>query len=573
MKFFNSILLACLFAISMANAQPVSEYTFSNGVKGIAFDSIELVRYFSQPDGGIRVFLFMKRTGAVQAKTGSLMSGGKEEVQLEALGVVDFSKDMKVVKEEVTFVKPKGAVTKEYNILAENDPARAATIATQEDCTDKWGLLDKYPELKTEEEVKAVVRPKMYYANSINYSMLGLKPKGFDKTIYTMKTEESEAEKGFLSKVLGTTVNYDKKNQSIDMDPYRNSDKKNYWIQASDPVCDPGTGMVYAHHGHVLLGEMGNRSQEFEQEFVVFDKEGKETARTEIKFEKPHALNLHQVLITETPADNLYKVDGIVNVYKQNYGFGYKKLNPEPDKQTYKLYHWNQTGELVNQIDFEVPVENVNVVRAFHSGDKVSVLATSYKPESLYSFCFEAGKLTCTDALDASHPIAKGLGFSPADLSRFDWKYNYSYDQKDGSKYVIYELSQEVTLTAQPGATPQKVISPKGYVMLRVDREGKLTHSQHIKRSENADAGYKTSFSSYPADNGNYLTIVKDPLVGGATAINVFQVSGATLEVKKIAEMNGAQELDVKQLPKASNMLFFSRNSTDQLYKLMLVSL
>ena len=573
MKFISSIFLAGLFAISMANAQPVSEYTFSKGVKSITFDTIELVRYFSQPDGGIRVFLFMKRTGAIQAKAGSLMSGGKEEVQLEALGVVDFSKDLKVTKEEVTFIKPKGVVSKEYNILAENDPVRAATIATQEDCADKWDLLDKYPELKTEEEMKEVARPRMYYDNSITYSMLGLKPKGFDKTTYTLKTEGSETEKGFLSKVLSTGVNYDKKSMSIDMEPYRNSDKKNYWIQASDPVCDPKTGVVYAHHSRTIFGEMGNRSNEFEQEFVVFDKEGKETARTEIKFEKPHALDLHQVLLTETPEDNLYKVDGIVNVYKQNYGFGYKKLNPEPDKQTYKLYHWNHTGELVSQLDFDVPVENVNVVRAFHAGDKVSLLATSYKPVSFYTFCFEEGKLTCSEALDETHPIAKGLGFAPGELSRFDWKYNYSYNQKDGSKYIIYELSQEESVSTQPGATPQKTIAAKGFALLRVDPNGKLTHTQHVMRPQNADAGYKSSFTSFPDNNGNYLTIVKDPILGGATSINVYQVSGATLEMKKVAELSGAQELAVKQLPKASNMLFFSRNAADQFYKLMLVSL
>ena len=573
MKFISSFLFAFLAITSMSFAQSsTAEYAFANGVKGITFDSMELVRYFAQPDGGIRVFLFMKRTGAVQKKNGSLMSGGKDQIWLEALGVVDFSKDMKVVKEEVTFVKPREAASKEFNILAENDPARAATIATQDDCTDKWGLLDKYPELKTEEEVKEVARPKMYYDNSISYSMLGLKPKAFDKVTYTLKTEASQEKNDFLTKALSTPGNYDKASVSVNMDPYKNSDKKDYWIQMSDPVSNPKTGAVIAHHGHVLVGEMGNRSNEFEQELVVFDKEGKETARTEIKLDKPHNLNLHQVLTTETPEDNLYNIDGIVHVYRQNYGFGYKKTNPEPDKKTYKFYHWNAAGKLVTETNFEVAEEYVKVVRAFHAGDKVSLLATATKSDAFYTFCFDGGKLTCSETLDASHPLAKGLGFTPSDLRKFDWKYNYSYNQKDGSKYVIYELTHEVSVTSQPGTTPQKTLTPKGYVLFRVDQNGKLTHTQHLMRPENADAGYKSRFTSFPTENGNYLTIVKDPLVGGSSSINVYRISGATLEMTKLAELSNAQELDTKQLPKANNILFFSRNAKDQLYNLMLVN-
>ena len=571
MKLISSIFFALLFVVSTSFAQTASKHSFKDGVKGIAFDSIELVHYASQPDGNIKVYLYLKRTGAIQKVTGSLMSGGKDLIELEAFGIITFSKDMKVLDEKLNYIKPEGIVGKQFNILATNDPLRAETIATHEDCISKWDIIDKYPELTKEEEVKEVARPELYYGNTISYSMLGLKPKSFDIVTHKLKTEESEAQKDFLSRTLSTPGNYDKSAKSTPIEPYRNSDKKNYWLKASEPVCDPISGTVYAHNGHMMRGQMGNRSTEFIQEFVVFDKEGTETARTEIKFEEPHALNLREVLITETPENSLYEVDGVVHVYNQNYGFGYKKLNPNPNKKAYKYYQWDNAGELVAQVDFEVPVERVNIVRAFHAEDKVNLLATAYEPSAFYSFCFEKGEMTCSETLDEAHPLAKGLGFTPSELGKYKWKYQQCYTQAEGPKCYLYEINQEVSTTAQPGTRPTVTVTPKGFVMLRVDNKGKLTHTQHIMRPENADSGYKSTFSCYPTDGGDYVTVIKDPLVGGTSAVNIYKISPSDLQKSKIVELSGAEELQFKQLLKDNSIIFLSKDAVDKIYQLMLV--
>lgn len=558
-----------MFCLMATHAQ-VSEHVFTNGVKGITFDSIKLLRYTDTPDG-MRVYLTMKRTGAVQTKTGPVLSGGMDKIWLSALGVVDFSKDFKVVNEEVTFLRPDKVTAKEYNLLdgVGKRITDAKVIATQDDCVkSNWDLLDKYPELKKEEEEPEVVRPKMYYDNTLNYSMLGGKPKSFSMEKYTLKDEEKENEKSLLEQMFSSDRKYDKESKSVDMESYRGSDKKNYWINMSSPACDPKNGNVYTHHGHILWGEMGNKSNEFEQETVVFDKDGKELNRTDIKFDLPHALDLRQLLFTETPEDNLYKVDGFAHVYKQNYGLGYKKLNPEPDKSARKFYQWDASGKLLASLDFAAPHENANVARAFHNGNNISLLATtSYKPAAFYTLHFADGKLAASETLDSNSPLVKGIGFTPAEIGSLTWEYTYSYNQPDGSKFIIYQLKKEIS----QGQT--KLVQAQGFVLFRVDKDGKLTHAQHIKRSPKGDPNYKINFKGYQSTSGKYVAVVRDPLVDGTRAVDVYEIDGSTLEMKKLLSLDGAADLSTKHLPKANSVVFFSNDPKAKAYKMSMVKL
>ncbi len=563
-RIVTTLFLAVLFVMT-SQAQNVSEHTFANGIKGITFDSIKLHRYM-QKDDGVRVFFVMKRTGTVQKVMGSVMSGGMDKVWLSALGVVDFLSDMKVVNEEVTFLKPDKAVFKKFNILDGNHKriTDAKVIATQDDCVNSnYDLYDKYPELKQKEEVVEVARPEMYYSNYINYAMMRGNPKEFVIEKNTLKEKDQQSEKGLWDALVSSNSKYEKEDKEIDMEGYRGFDKRDYWMRMSDPVCDPKTGVVNVHHGHINYKALGNRSNEIEQEVVTFDKDGKELNRTEMKFKVPHKLDLRQVLFTETPNNNLIHTDGIIHVYMQNYGMGYKKANPNPDKSARKYYQWDANGNVVADLEFKAPHEKASVVRAFHNGNNISLLAvTGYKEAAFYTTHFSEGKLTGSETFKESSPLAKGIGFSPSEIGGVNWDYHYSYNQKDGSKLVIYQLKKEV----MEGQT--KSIHSKGFVLFKIGQDGKITHAQHIKRSDKGNQRYKIKFKAYPSENGKYVAVVRDPLVGGTTAVDAYEIDGATLELKKILNLDNAADLSTKHLPKTNSMVFFSKDLEGNVYKM-----
>ncbi|MEY3051384.1 MAG: hypothetical protein RLY31_1169 [Bacteroidota bacterium] len=551
---------------TVLNGQQVGAYDFRNGVKGIVFDSVKVIRY-APTDNGFRVFLQLRRTGTVQTKAGPVYSGGKDKIWLTALGVIDFSKDLRVSGEELTFLRPDKVIAKEYNLLdgEGRNVADHKVLATQDDCVkSQWDLLDKYPVLKTEEKGAGGKVAPRYYNNTIEYTMLGLKPKAVSLETHTLKEEQPDSEKS-LGELLfgGNGRKYDKSDRSIDLEPYRGGDKKNYWFSLSDPACDPVGGNIYAHHGHMIFGEMGNKSAEYEQEVLVLDKDGKELNRTEIKFDLPYATDLHQVLVKESPEDNLYRVDGLVHIYKQSYGIGYKKLNPEPNKTLRKFYQWDADGKLLHQTDFEAPADNANIVRAFHNGSTVSLLGVStYKPVQFHHLYFADGRLAATESLDATSALGKGIGFSPSEVASFKWNYHYAYDRTDGSKVFLYEPKKEV-MTGQT-----KSVQTQGVLFFRTGADGKLTHAQHIKRSATADHGYKIYHKSYPTSDGNYVVVFRDPQQGGTQTVDVYGMSGSDLSLNPLVHLDNAAELATGQVGETGIMAFFHRDTKENNYRL-----
>ncbi len=541
------------------------DYTFTNGIKGISFDSIKLHRFVPKGDG-VRVFLVMRRTGSVQSKTGSIMSGGMDKIWLSALGVVDFSNDMKVLNEEVIFLKPDKILSKQYNLL-DGEGKRITdmkTIATQDDCVkSNWDLIERYPELKEKEEIPEVVYPKTYYANSVNYTMLGGKLKAFESEKKTLKVEDPNEKKGFWDDDSAGRAEYEKVGKKKDMESYRNPTNKDYWSRMSDPVCDPISGNVYTHHAHIAYKTLGNRSNELEQEVVTFDKDGKELNRTEMKFKVPHALDLRQVLFVETPEEKLRSTDCIVHVYKQNYGFGYKKTNPNPDPSARIFYQWDADGNVISETEFKAPNEKAKVLRAFHNGKNVSLLAaTGYKAAAFYTINFTDGKMTGTETCKDDCNLSKGIGFTPTEISGCDWEYTNANDQADGSKMVIYQLKKEVVVEQA------KSIHSLGFVFFNIGKDGKIVATQHIKRSAKGNQQYKINFKIHPSDNGKYIVIVKDPLVGGGKAVDAYEIDGKTLEMKKVMTIDNAEDLSTKYLKKENCMVFFSKNNADNSFKI-----
>ena len=91
---FTLIIMVSL--IFTSQAQDIQSYAFKEGIGGVKFTKTELM--LAVPKGeGLRVYLELSRTGAVQVG-GSLKSGGTEPVEVFAMGILDFTADLKLGK-------------------------------------------------------------------------------------------------------------------------------------------------------------------------------------------------------------------------------------------------------------------------------------------------------------------------------------------------------------------------------------------------------------------------------------------------------------------------------------------
>ncbi|HMQ48612.1 MAG TPA: hypothetical protein PKA00_14175 [Saprospiraceae bacterium] len=530
-------------------AQSVAEYTLEKGIKGLVFDSMEVMKYELKPDG-IRLYLELKRQGAVQEKIGPVYSGGKDAIWVNALGVLDFTPDLKLVQEELVFIKPDRVVAKQYNLLAK--PGKVADpdniMATQDNCLDVFAVLEKYPAL-TEEAENTASFPASYYANTVDYSLLGGKPKSL--TLSKMTLKATDAKKSLFQEIVGTS-RYGEENKKIELEPYRGSTNKDYWIRESDPVCDPKSGVFLAHHGHIIWGQMGNKSNLFEQEMVAYNEDGTEINRTEIKFDLPHELAMRQVFVKESPSDNLYQIDGVVHIYGQAYGLGYKKLNPTPDKMAYKLYYWNGDGGLLYRLDFARPTEDFKFLRAFQSGSNLSVLGSSRSDNAFYSLQFSDGKLVSSEKLDAD--INKGISFTPAEIAGLDWHHIYAYDRPEGERLTIHELKNTVT---QTGTTNTMEVS-KGFLLVKTDKNGAIQAARGIKSSPQDNPAYKPYFKVYESGNGGYSILWKAWQMDGSAKTTIFTLDAQDLELKEIAQLSNAQQVSIETLSDKKTLMVFS---------------
>ncbi len=564
MKSLISTFLFVFFCVQLLLAQEVQEFSFSREIKGVEFESASIMKYVLQPDK-VTIYLELGRTGAVQSKMGPVWSGGADPTEIKALGILELSKSLELQQEELVFIKPDGIIAKQYKLLKE--PGKVISgdknvMATQDDCMSIGDIVGKYPELVEEEEGAAVPLPREYYDNSIDYGGLAMKVKGFNSRMYRLKPEG--AKRSLFAQL--TNEQYDEIKSTYDWDPYRGGDKKNYWMQRSASVCDPQTGMVYAHNGLMRVGEDRGRSMEMIQEVVAYDKSGKEVNRTEISFDVPHDVELRQLFYTDTP-DNLYTIDGIVHVYRQNYGFGYKKLNPDPDPLFRRLYFWDAQGKEVANADFAVPAEDTRLIQAFANGNKLSLLAGDSKGGAWHTYHFAGGRLSGPENAGA---LAGGIAFTPVELASFSWEPVKKITRPDGAQTMIYHLKKEVK-EADKTYTPSQ-----GYLIFNVGPEGKIARVQHLQRSDNALPISKTGIRVYPGE-GYFTLITSDPIQGdkgNMLEVNILKVNANTLEKTPVHSMVAAGEsLSVERLSGPNDIIIFTTSPDGETYKLARLSL
>ena len=564
MKSLIGTLFFLMNYLSFVLAQPVQEFSFSREIKGVEFEKASIMKYVLQPDQA-RIFLELSRIGAVQTKMGPLWSGGADPMEVKALGIIDLSKDLELISEELIFLEPDGVLSKQQKLLKQ--PGKVVgnknVMGTQDDCMSISAIVDKYPELVREEETGGKVLPKEYYDNSIDYGGLAMKVKGFNSRLYRLKPEGGK--KSLFAQL--TDARYDDIKSTYDWEPYRGGDKQNYWMQLSSSLCDPQTGMVYAHNGLVKRGEDRGRSMEKYQEFVTYDKSGKEISRTEITFDVPHEVALRQTFFTDNPDNGLYSIDGLVHVYRQQYGFGYKKLNPDPDPEYRKLYYWDAQGKALANIDFKVPAEEVRILRGFRNGNALSLLAGNKKEGGWLTYHIAGGQLNGPEKADA---LGKDIGFTPAELASFSWEQAREMANADGSRTIICHLKKEVK-------EADKVYNySQGYVLFNIGADGKIAAAQHLRRSEKARANTQTQLNVYPAE-GYFTLLMSDPVAGSngnMLEVSVLKVNPASLATTPVHSMQGAGEgLSVERVPNSKNLIIFSTDPDGEKYMLTQLSL
>ena len=475
--------LAFFFSMAMLYlpAQDTKTYQFEKGIGGLEFTKIEIIG--AVPNGeGTRVFLELSRIGAIQKKAGPVWSGGNDPITVKALGIIDLAANQGVEQEIVRWLKPDGVYAKQYNILEAPGSILGDPIATQDDCVELLDLVKEYPELRQlYGDVSKEIEPYSYYKNFVNYKALAGKPKSLVLNLYNVDSE-------------GRRSNEDKE---IDIEGYRGSTKKDYWARIEETKCDKVSGNFWAYHGRLIQGEYRNRANMFLQELVVFDKEGEVLNRTDMEFEKPQVLKGSQYFYYLE--DDFTRISGKAHVYGEAFGFGYKKLNPDPNETLKQYYEWDADGKLVQQVAFDAPNAGFDPLYMVKGEEKSTIFADS--EGDLYFMYFANGELAGSEKLDANHPVAASIKDWKSSLKSGDLGLIQSRPIGD-NQIQIYALTKMVS----PGAGQPSVRQYVGDVFFLTDKAGNLLNVNALMGAV-GEEGNRYSF--FPAGE-NLVMVVKN---------------------------------------------------------------
>ena len=98
-------------------AQTVQEFSFSREIKGVEFENASIMKYVLEPDKSI-IYLELSRVGAVNPKW-NIWSGGGDPVEIKALGILELSKDLKLLNERARLREAGRHYFKQYKLLKE----------------------------------------------------------------------------------------------------------------------------------------------------------------------------------------------------------------------------------------------------------------------------------------------------------------------------------------------------------------------------------------------------------------------------------------------------------------------
>lgn len=546
MKLLSNLWLFVLgICITSVNAQTQHQINVPLGKETqiLGLQESSILHVYKQQDQ-VRVFLFLIGKGYVEQKSTSIIAGKSAPQTVQAITVLDYDNAMKLTSKKIWFLDI-NPVTDKTNIVA-YDPnsmfGQGKTIGKSQDCLGAdWyeKIKSMYPELKQRTNIStSTSRPEIHYDNKVRYAGWGGAVDQIRLTRHQKRDKtQAQAEGGFWNVLFDVNSSeYELITKQIELKPYRESTKDDYWMKARETECDKNTGNIYMWNMKQIKKLYGNRSRDYFQEFVVYDAEGRELNRTEITFDLPHDVRYSELLKMRNRKDPFFQITGAVHMYKQELDF--KKLNPNPDKFSRIVYHWDANGALVNRKEFKAPSEGFYMITAFPGDKSVSMLCGV--DSSFYLMNSNKEHFTDPVALAKDDPVLEYHKIHYKKSSFAKWIPLFSFPGAEEKSLLWYELEN----TTHDFKTNQKITAPEGFAIGVLAPDGNLQKllSYPSPPKRNITLAHSCNLISHKND---ILTFALHfPMTAGGFKTELYKLNTSTLKQVKVLEIDSAIKPD-----------------------------
>lgn len=489
---------------------------------------------------------------------------------VKAMAKLDFDTQLNLIKSEVVFIDlAEIKETEEVEIFAGDIldyDDEGKLMGTRGVClTGDWKLKLRahFPDVATPADTKEKLvddRPRVYYKNEIDVKAIIPKVQGIDIKKLTIDPDELTKEKikriddpelpyNFVEYIYKAEKNY------IEPTRYSEATKSDYWINI-DQAHNGYTGEVYAYNEKYEDGK--KRSNEYIKEFVTYDASGKEINRTDIDLKIPHSA-IRYYPYSQGVEDYFRRYRGAVLIFFQQYGFGYKKFNPEPDKKLFSLYQWGSQGELLGKSDFHTVGESNYFTGLFSNKNNFSLLIYGREEKQYYMVYGENGKISEPQPLSMNDAAFTGLSESDKQsLPRLIWEYRYEF-AKNEDVFAVYRLTS--TEQQKPGAPV--ITHNEGHMLTFIDAKGKVNKMFRIPAKNES-----SKLKCYERGDIVFLEITSS-LTEGQSATQVFQLDKNTKEVKQCFYFQHSSEFQFKQ--SATSFYYFGYDTQEKKWVLYIL--
>lgn len=486
-------LFLLLFTAIWAKAQQITEQSFQKEIDGVEFASMKLLHYL-QDEEGITAYFVMSRIGAIRAKVGFVWQGANEPAPIHAVSAMKFDHDLKLTETELVYLEPEDEPAGDYELLKE--PVQFGSkevLATKEQVISRRGLAKRFPDLarmEQKKEAKTLNLPEEFYDNTLLYTNFGNKVKSFDERIYRYQDPvEAAAKQSWFSKLIsageedtGPEFNHKLESDEYNMESYRDASKEQWWVRMSGPFSDPISGNVIAHNYRYMRKKFAAADPRgYYEEVVTFDAAGKEAQRIEIEFEKPYKFAGSWHFQKDAPDYDLKRTEGVFLLYEGNPSRKDKSVS----KTARKAYFVKPDGTLAWSHDFELPTEKMRLFNAQMSGNHVILMGISWKPTTLHIFTLDESGLHNHQTFADDHATYKAVGTTPI-AGGFNYREVKRLKDTEGHHIFIHNMSRKTRENTLQNPNAPEITVDEGYLMLKFDQEGNLTHASRIERSKNA---------------------------------------------------------------------------------------
>lgn len=527
MKKLSLFLLLAFFTV-VTQAQSIQEGELPTTIGEADFDPDMRLVHVGETSDGLKVLALMKKEGAYRKKMGPMMSGGADPVTILALGEFYFDEGLQLKESKYTILKPDGENTMLGDFEVLNEPVRigkAKVIAKKADCKELYELADIHPELRdgygTEEAVfeKDFPGPAVYYENVLKYKFSGavktVKLRKYTKNQKPPQKAEATTLKGAFKDMFKSTPKvdpYSEVEKELDIeDTYKGRGKKDFWMFMSDDICDPVDGAIFAHHGHYYSKDAPRkRNNHFEQELVVFDKEGKVVNHLDLNFDKPMELEQQVVFEDKGQSKNENDIKAVGYMFKELTGAFTKKVNPNPDPNARHFYKINEAGSQDYTFSFylEGTNEKIKKIMVNPKGDNFSMLSYAIKPSTYSWYQMGAQGVVAKNEIKEGNPLFAPLSTAKLNVDATQLRpFTETFDAA-GNRRLKYRV---VNVTTDP-STKEKKYQSKGFLDLLLDEKGDLKIANFINRAENADLSLKPSLEVIKEEGDIVTWMYQDPL-------------------------------------------------------------